>query len=74
MRSNEFIILAVQVISDEIDASFLQLNKNVTTDFRWLYAYCTANCYVTIRNSNTTFEKLRVYFGSQTEFSQPYSN
>ena len=66
MRSNEFQIyfLAAQIISDEIDALFLQLNQNETTDFRWIYAYCTSNCYVTIRPSNTTLKNCVFWFSN----------
>ena len=37
--------LLVQVIFKEFDVLFLQLNKNMTTDCHWVYAFCTSNWF-----------------------------
>ena len=36
--------LLLQVIFKDFDAFFLQLNKNMTIDCHWVYAFCTSNC------------------------------
>ena len=35
----------LQVTFSEIDAGFLQLNQNATTDCHWIYNFCYSNSF-----------------------------